>query len=83
MNAIKWHRSEDEHVDSHCGHFSISPEYYGTTRAQSYKVRYNFEPGKLANTTVIASGCDTQAAAKLEAADYNPPIFWRGESNEV
>ncbi len=58
---VKWKRSVEGFVESHCGRFNIYPEYQGTCSAQAYRLRDN-ETGKQ------PSG-DTQRDMKLTAQD--------------
>jgi len=39
VTEVRWARSEDGHVDSKCGRFSIFPLYCGRVAPQFYKVR--------------------------------------------
>lgn len=57
---VKWNRSNEGFVESKCGRFTISPEYWGRESAQSYELkekqtgkRYRFQ--------------DTQSVAKSKA----------------
>jgi hypothetical protein len=36
MTSIKWGRSDEGFVESKCGRFEISPEYWGCVQPQSY-----------------------------------------------
>lgn len=36
MTNLKWRRSEEGYVESHCKRFSISPIYMGQTTPQGY-----------------------------------------------
>jgi len=58
--SIRWQRSQDGYVTSRDGRWSITPEYYGGTRAMSYAVRDL--SGRWSGSS---SGHDTQHHAKL------------------
>ena len=62
--SIKWTRSEDGYTESKCGRFAIHPEFYGTTRAQSYGLHGN-EP-----LPYRLGSHDTQAHAKIAAEEF-------------
>lgn len=40
---IKWHKSIDGFVNSHCGQFNIQPLYWGSVAPQSYALYYKNE----------------------------------------
>ena len=39
--AIKWKRSTGDYVESHCGHWWITPIYGGLTRPERYELNHN------------------------------------------
>ena len=41
--GVKWHRSDDGFVESHCGRFSIQPLYWGCVNPQEYKITSHLE----------------------------------------
>ena len=57
---VKWYRSKEGFVESKCGRFSISPEYWGRETAQSYELKDN-------NTKKRYRLQDTQSDAKSKA----------------
>jgi len=57
--TIKWKRSHEGFVDSHCGRWRISPLYCGCVNPQFYELRDN---GKK-----VGSWYNTQADAKQKA----------------
>ncbi len=65
---IKWQRSDEGYVDSHCGRFDIVPLYCGTTRPQYYACYYT-DPVTLGRTKVTALS-DTQSCCKAEVEDF-------------
>lgn len=66
MDNLKWTQSDDGYTDSHCGRFSISPQFEGTTRAQSYRLD-EFHP--LTLQICKSNSHDTQRDAKIHAQD--------------
>ena len=60
---IKWKRSQEGYVDSHCGRFEISPLYFSCVNPRSFKVEY-VDGGE---RIVIASSKDSQRDAKRAA----------------
>jgi hypothetical protein len=65
---VKWSRSDEGYVDSHCGRFDIVPLPMGTTRAQAYDLYYT-DPFDLSRKRVT-SCADTQSECKAEAEDF-------------
>ncbi len=64
MNVVKWSPSDEGYTDSHCGRFSICPQFEGTTRAQSYRLD-EYHP--LTLQVCKRNTHDTQRDAKAEA----------------
>lgn len=62
--AIRWKRSKDDHVTSHCGRWRISPCYAGCTRPQDYQL--------WRDNVCVASMLSTQREAKEHAVTMNP-----------
>lgn len=56
---ISWKRANDGFVESHCGHWKITPLYWGCTRPQLFEL---WRDGKK-----VAGHCATQKEAKAEA----------------
>lgn len=63
---IKWQRSDEGYVDSHCGRFWMCPEFEGTTRAQSYHL---YELNVMTLQGESRGTHDTQRDAKAHAQD--------------
>lgn len=61
--TVKWHRSDEGYVTSHCSRFEIWPRFCGTTRPQFYDGYDNQEK------CVFGSG-DTQSQVKDEVDDW-------------
>jgi len=59
---IKWKRSDDGYVDSHCGKWEIAPVYAGRVNPIWYTLRY-----LSAGTRENMATCDTHKEAKAEA----------------
>lgn len=53
---IRWKRSQDGFVESHCGRWQITPEYWSCTEPQAFTLHHN---GK-----IVTRGCETQRDAK-------------------
>lgn len=71
-DKIKWQRSEEGYVDSHCGRFWIVPLFEGTTRAQSFQL---YEQNVLTLQGEKRGTHDNQRDAKVfaqELADGKP-----------
>lgn len=62
MVRIRWKRSEEGHVDSHCGRFMIEALYMGTTRPQGYQLVIKDGPKPWS--------ADTQKVLKAEAQEW-------------
>lgn len=59
MALIRWKRSQDGFVTSHCGRWQITPEYWSCTDPQAFTLHHD---GK-----IVARGCTTQRDAKETA----------------
>lgn len=60
MNPIRWKRSQDGFVESRCGRWQITPEYWSCTEPQAFTLHRD---GK-----IVTRGCETQREAKDTAA---------------
>lgn len=58
---IRWKRSQEGFVESHCGRWKITPEYWGCVKPQAFTL---WRDGKK-----VAFGKATQHAAK-DTAEY-------------
>lgn len=70
--TVKWQRSDEGYVDSHCGQFWIVPLFEGTTRAQSYQL---YQQNVMTLQGEKRGTHDTQRDAKVfaqELADGKP-----------
>jgi hypothetical protein len=59
VKKIRWKRANDDFVESHDGHWRITPLYWGCVSAQMYEL---WRDGKR-----VASHCSTQREAKEDA----------------
>lgn len=57
--SIRWKRSNDGFVESHCGEWSIVPMYWGCVNPQVYNL--------LRRGEVVSGMCGTQRDAKEDA----------------
>lgn len=66
---MKWQKSDDGFTKTHCLHYSISPEYWGRVRAQSYRLEFisDIREGVAYSRSVRVGSYATQAAAKQAA----------------
>jgi hypothetical protein len=62
MGAVKWKRSTEDYVESHCGTWWITPNYWGCTRPQSYSLMRKID-GKW---KTVSYHCATQRDAKAD-----------------
>ena len=63
MGSVKWKRSKDDYVDSHCGLWKITPNYWSCVRPQSFTLERKVD-GKWKR---VDSHCATQREAKAVA----------------
>lgn len=63
MGAVKWKRAKDDYVESHCGNWWITPNYWSCVRPQSFSLDRKVD-GKWKR---VSSHCPTQRDAKAEA----------------
>lgn len=63
IHTIRWKRPDDGFVESHCGHWKITPLYWGCTRAQMFEL---WRDGKK-----VTGYCSTQKEAKRDANRIN------------
>lgn len=61
---IRWKRSKDGYVDSHCGHWSIRPMYGGSTTPQWFDLHRDAK--------LVRRFCNTQRDAEAAAEE----IVW-------
>jgi hypothetical protein len=61
--TIRWKKSEDGYVTSHCGRWTISPLYWGCVNAQMYELSLDGVP--------VDRFCATQKEAKASALSRN------------
>lgn len=62
--TIRWKRSHEDYVESHCGNWWITPNYWSCTRPQSFTLNRKVD-GKW---KAVDHHCATQRDAKAEAA---------------
>lgn len=65
MKPLRWKRSVEESVESHCGEWSIHPQYWGCVRARNYTLRRGKGYGTYVGTF------DTQRQAKARAEEIH------------
>jgi len=70
MATIKWHRSEEGCVHSHCQRFEIWPRRAGKTRTQYYDVFDNQE-NCVFDWFRTQAQCKVAAQAQLESHPFN------------
>lgn len=70
---MKWQKSDDGFVKTHCLHYSISPEYWGRVKAQSYLLEFiaDIRGGVAYSRRIRIGSYATQAAAKKAADQHN------------
>lgn len=56
MKTVQWKRSQDGFVESRCGRWKITPEYWSCTDPQAFTLHRD---GK-----IVARHCETQRDAK-------------------
>ena len=61
--SIHWGPSRDDYVESHCGQWWITPNYWGCTRPQSYTLKRKMNGA----WKTLSSFCSTQREAKEDA----------------
>lgn len=62
---LKWKRSDEGYTDTHCGRYSISPQYWGRSSPQGFLLMKNSAEGRVFNKRL--GEFETQRDAKLYA----------------
>jgi hypothetical protein len=57
--TVRWKKSEEGYVESHCGHWKITPEYWSCVNPQAYTL--------WRDNKKVSYGCSTQRDAKQSA----------------
>ena len=61
---IRWKRAKDDYVESYCGNWWVTPNYWGCTRPQSYTLMRKVD----GHWKISDRDCATQREAKESAA---------------